>query len=107
VSAVEGIGLMLRRCDGVGLRAVLVVDDGLLAWWEARVAADPERARALLLTQLAHAAADARDTERYVLLDGARFTPSLRTRLPPVRDRAEPPTTGRWVAYLPVERDEG
>ncbi|MBF4618107.1 hypothetical protein ITJ44_08475 [Clavibacter sp. VKM Ac-2873] len=39
-----------------------------------------------------------------LVVDGGRLAPSTRRTPPAVRDT--PPTTGgRWVAYVPVERD--
>ncbi|WP_435080315.1 hypothetical protein [Clavibacter michiganensis] len=96
--------LAVRERSGRGRLAVLVVDAALLAWWGERSATDPERAAAALAARVARALAEARPGERYLVLDGGRLAPSTRTTAPAVRDT--PPTTGgRWVAYVPIERD--
>jgi hypothetical protein len=96
--------LALRERSGARRRAVLVVDAALRAWWSERSAEDPERAVAALAARVARAVEEARPGERYLVLDGGRLMPSTRTTLPAVR--VTPPTTaGRWVAYVPVERD--
>ncbi|MBM7024606.1 hypothetical protein JS515_01790 [Clavibacter sp. DM3] len=105
VAAVEGVGLMLRPRSTAGGRAVLVVDDALVAWWDALVSADPRDAAARLGSALAAAAVEARPTERYRLLDGDGFTPSTRAVRPALRDASPPSSGGRWVPYVP--RDAG
>lgn len=95
---------MLRQRSGGGRRAVLVVDAALRDWWSERSAADPERAAAALAAWVARAMEEAGPGERYLVLDGGRLAPSTRTTPPVVRDSA-PTTGGRWVAYVPMERD--
>lgn len=96
--------LAIRERAGAHRRAVLVVDASLRTWWAERWAADPGRAGAALAAYVSRAMAEARPGERYLVLDGGRLTPSTRATPPAVRD-ATPPTTGRWVAYVPIERD--
>ncbi|OUE23579.1 hypothetical protein [Clavibacter michiganensis] len=83
-----------------------MVDAALGAWWAERTAADPERAAAALAARVARAIADADAGagERYLVLDSGRLTPSTRTTPPAVRDTT-PSKGGRWVAYVPLERD--
>ncbi|OUE19888.1 hypothetical protein BFL34_02031 [Clavibacter michiganensis] len=97
--------LVLRPRAGTGLRAVLVVDESLTSWWEGLVVADPDEAGPTLLHALAEAAADARPTERYVVRDEGRLSPSTRTRLPASRDAPSAATSSGWVAYVPLERE--
>jgi hypothetical protein len=94
--------LALRQRSGGRRRAVLVVDAALEAWWAERRAADPERAAAALAAQVARASAEARPGERHLVMDHGRLTPSTSTTAPAIRDQA-PPTTGRWVAYVPID----
>jgi hypothetical protein len=96
--------LALRRQTGAGRRAVLVVDAAFEAWWAERSAADPEGAAAALRGGVADAIAEARPGERYLVLDDGRLSPSTRTTLPAVRD-TRPTEGGRWVGYVPAERD--
>jgi hypothetical protein len=96
--------LALRQRSGGRRRAVLVVDAALEAWWTERRETDPERAAAALAAQVARANAEARPGERYLVMDHGRLTSSTRTTPPAVRDQA-PPTSGRWVAYVPIEPD--
>ncbi|KDP92049.1 MULTISPECIES: hypothetical protein [Clavibacter] len=96
--------LAIREREGAHRRAVLVVDAALRAWWAERWAEDPERAAAALAAHVSRAVAEARPGERYLVLDGGRLTPSTGTTPPAVRDTA-PETGGRWVAYVPIERD--
>jgi hypothetical protein len=103
VAVVEGGGLMLRPRATPGGSSVLVVDDALVAWWDSVMAADPEGAAVRLLSALA--AVDARPTERYRLLDGDGFTPSVRADRPPLRDPSPPSSGVRWVAYVPRDAD--
>jgi len=102
VGVVEGIGLMLRSRTIAVPRAVVVLDDAFTAWWDALVATDGRDAAAWIATALARAAADARPTERYRLLEGDRLVPSVRARRPALRDDSPPtPGGGRWVGYAP------
>ncbi|UKF80316.1 hypothetical protein [Clavibacter californiensis] len=102
MGVVEGIGLMLRSRTIAVPRAVLVLDDAITAWWDALVATDARAAATWIAAALARAAADARPTERYRLLEGDRLVPSVRARRPALRDDS-PPTLGRgrWVGYAP------
>lgn len=103
VGLVEGIGLMLRSRTTAVARAVLVLDDTLTAWWEALTATDARAAPARILAALADAAADARPSERYRLLEADRLVPSLRSRRLALRDDSPPTSGGAWIPYLPLD----
>ncbi|AWF97165.1 hypothetical protein [Clavibacter michiganensis] len=105
VAVVDERRLLLRLRTGGRLRSVLVGDDALIAWWESLVAADPEGAPATLRDALDAVDDQARPTERYVVRDGDRLTPSMRTRPPATRDTSPSPEGGQRVAYVPIERD--